>query len=247
MLTRRSCLQFTAALLVPEFAAAKSDFWNAKAVDKWSSEEIEKLTNDSPWAKGVNVEFQQDTDPVLSSANTPGIGRGGMIQAPRNPAHDIQMAPDAEAVRGGPRRREPVIVRWESGQAIRDAYGFPLPADFNDRYVIGVTQLPYGIMDRPRRGEAPVAPESALQKQQKMRELLQAAAYLEAKGKEPAQAGIVRLAPKAAQTWLFGFSKEFLTIEPSDRDVQFTLHTALVSLRAKFDPKTMIYRGKLAV
>jgi hypothetical protein len=248
MLTRRSCFQISAALLVPRFAAAKSEFWNAKAPDKWSAEEIEKLTTDSPWAKGVNVEFQQDTDPAFTSANSPSIGRAGAIEAPRNPAHTVQMGPDAEPVRGGSRRREPVIVRWESGQAIRDAYGFPLPAEFKDRYVIGVTRLPYGIMEKPKRGgAAPVEAESAIQRQQKMRELLQSAAYLEARDKEPAQAGIVRLAPKATQTWLFGFSKEFLNIEPTDREVQFTLHTAMVSLRAKFEPKAMLYRGKLSV
>jgi hypothetical protein len=247
MINRRSCLQMGAALVLPRWAQAKTEFWNARPADKWSSEEIEKLTNDSPWAKGVNVEFQQDLDPTVTAANTPSIGRGGAIEAPRNPAHTMQMGPDAEQVRGGARRREPVVVRWESAQSIRDAYGFPLPADFKDRYVIGVTRLPYGIMDKPKRGEGPQEPESLIQKQQRMRELLQAAAYLEARGKEPAQAGVVRLAPKATQTWLFGFSKEFLTLEPTDREVQFTLHTALVSLRAKFEPKAMLYKGKLAV
>jgi len=80
-----------------------------------------------------------------------------------------------------------------------------------------------------------------------MRDLLQSAATLEAKDKEPAQAGVVRLAPKAATTWLFGFSKDLLTIDARDREVTFTLHTALVSLRAKFEPKTMVYRGKPAL
>jgi len=248
MLTRRESLRMGASLIVPALAWGKAEFWNAKKPDQWSSEEIEKLTSDSPWARGVNVEFQQDTDPTVQSANTPSIGRGGAIEAPRNPAHTVQMGPDAEPVRGGARRREPVVVRWESAQPVRDAFGFPLPAEFNDRYVIAVTKLPYGIMNRPpRRGEAPAIAEPVIQRQQKMRELLQAAATLEARGKEPAQPGLVRLAPKAVQTWLFGFSKDLLTIEPNDKEVQFVLHTALVSLRAKFDPKAMVYRGQFAV
>src|SRR5207237_374928 len=155
MITRRECLGLGLSMIAPPLSWAKTEFWNAKKPDQWTSEEIEKLTSDSPWAKGVNVEFQQDTDPTVQSANTPGIGRGGTIEAPRNPAHTVQMGPDAEPVRGGARRREPVVVRWESGQPIRDAFGFPLPAEFKDRYVIAVTKLPYGIMHRPRRGEAP--------------------------------------------------------------------------------------------
>ncbi|HXJ37796.1 MAG TPA: hypothetical protein VNH18_00885, partial [Bryobacteraceae bacterium] len=160
----------------------------------------------------------------------------------------IEIGPGARQATGGARRREPVTVRWDSSQPIRDALGFPLPGDFADRYVIAVTSLPYGIMEKPRRGaEGPAEPETPIARQRRMTELLQLAGSLEVKGKESAQAGVVRPAPKAMATWLFGFSKEFLHIDASDREVQFTLHTAFLSLRAKFDPKNMIYHGKLAL
>lgn len=247
-MTRRDALGLSVSLLLPSGVWAKTEFWNAKTPDKWSGEEIEKLTSDSPWARGVNVEFQQDTDPLVSAANAPSIGRAGQITAPRSLGNQMELNPEAPQIRGGARKREPVTVRWDSALPIRDALGYPLPSGLDNRYVIAVTSLPYGIMDKPRRGEAlAAANEPMIQKQQRMRELLQSAATLEAKGKEPAQAGVVRLAPKAQTTWLFGFSKDLLTLEPTDREVLFTLHTALVSLRAKFEPKTMVYRGKLAV
>src|SRR4051812_28120646 len=112
MINRRECFGLGASLVVPALSWAKAEFWNAKNPDQWNAEEIEKLTSDSPWARGVNVEFQQDTDPIVQSANSPSLGRGGAIEAPRNPAHTMQMGPDAEQVRGGPRRREAVVVRW---------------------------------------------------------------------------------------------------------------------------------------
>jgi hypothetical protein len=235
-------------LSIPAFG--KTEFWNAKTPDKWSSEEIEKLTTDSPWARAVNAEFQQDADYATDRKSRPTIGRGGNIGAPESAANapQFEIGPGAERNGGGARRREPVTVRWESGQPIRDALGFPLPGDFADRYVIAVTALPYGVMEKPKRGqEGPVEPETPIARQRRMMLLLQQAATLEARGKEPAQPGLVRPAPKALATWLFGFSKEFLTIDGTDRDVEFTLRTAFVSLRAKFDPKMMLYRGKLAV
>ena len=247
-MTRRDALSLSISILTPAGLWAKTEFWNAKTPDKWSGEEIEKLTSDSPWAKGVNVEFQQDTDPLVSAANAPTVGRAGQINAPRSLGNQMELNPDAPQIRGGARKREPVTVRWESALPIRDALGYPLPSGLDDRYVIAVTSLPYGIMDKPRRGQGPTPPpEPLIKRQQRMRDLLQSAATLEAKDKEPAQAGVVRLAPKAATTWLFGFSKDLLTIDARDREVTFTLHTALVSLRAKFEPKTMVYRGKPAL
>lgn len=247
-MTRRDAVGLSFALLSPGGLWGKTEFWNAKTPDKWSGDEIEKLTSDSPWAKAVNVEFFQDTDPLVAAANAPSIGRAGQINAPRSLGNQIEMNPEAPQLKGGARKREPVTVRWESALPIRDAQGYPMASGLEDRYVIAVTSLPYGIMDKPRRGEAVAsAPEPLIQRQQRMRELLQTAASLEIKGKDPAQPGVVRLAPKAVSTWLFGFSKDLVTVEPSDREVVFTLHTALVSLRAKFDPKSMVYRGKLAV
>ena len=250
MLTRRETFPFALTLLSAPALFGKTEFWNAKAPDKWTSEEIEKLTSDSPWARAVNAEFQQDADYATDRTNKPTIGRGGNIGAPENPAasHQIEFGPGVQQVTGGARRREPVTVRWESGQPIRDALGFPLPKEFADRYVIAVTSLPYGIMEKPRRGaDGPVEPETPVARQRRMTELLQLAATLEAKGKEPAQPGIVRPAPKSMATWLFGFSKEFLTIDASDREVLFTLRTAFISVKAKFDPKTMLYHGKLSL
>ena len=33
------------------FGAKTNEFWNDEDPDKWSSEEIQQLTTDSPWAK----------------------------------------------------------------------------------------------------------------------------------------------------------------------------------------------------
>jgi hypothetical protein len=58
---------------------------------------------------------------------------------------------------------------------------------------------------------------------------------------------MVRLVPGAASTYLFGFSKELLPLGVGDREVLFTLRTGLMSVKAKFEPREMLYHGKLAL
>jgi hypothetical protein len=108
-------------------------------------------------------------------------------------------------------------------------------------------------MERPRRGveAAPISADprenTPAARQRRMVEQLQSSATLEAKGREPEQPGVIRPVPRIPGTYLFGFSKELLPLTANDREIVFTLKTALLSVRAKFDPKEMVYRGQLAV
>jgi hypothetical protein len=231
------------------FAMAASDFWNRKQPSAWSNDEIEQLTTRSPWAKEINAEFMRDADYTTGGADGPQIGTGGVISAPRSQSGgSFEMGGgDARASRGGA-RREPVTVRWESAQPILDALVVPLKSELKGRYAISVSNLPAGVMESRRvqssgKLEEDSAP-AALQR--RMIEGLKGGATLEVRGKEPEQAGVVTSGPVAG-TYLFGFSKEFLTIGPNDKDILFTLQTGLMTVKAKFQPKEMMYRGKLAL
>jgi hypothetical protein len=257
--TRREALHSAAlAWLAASFAvpaSAASEFWNKKKASEWSNEEITRLTTHSPWAREVNAEFELDSDYTTNGAEGPTTGPGGVINAPGKgsgaPAQ-IELGRDRNNSPRGVRRREPVTVRWESAQPVLDAVAVPLPQGFEGRYVISVSGLPIGVMERPRRGES--APMSAdprentpAARQRRMVEQLQTSATLEARGREPEQPGVVRPVPRTSGTYLFGFSKELLPLTANDREIVFTLRTALMSVRAKFDPKEMVYHGQLAV
>jgi len=58
--------------------------------------------------------------------------------------------------------------------------------------------------------------------------------------KRPAQ-------PAAAQALVTGELKELLPLQSTDKEIIFTLDTDQFSVKARFDPKEMIYRGMLAV
>jgi hypothetical protein len=60
MLTRRSLLQFAAALpvasaAIPAWAFSSKDFWETKPSSDWNSEEVDRMITKSPWAKEAAV------------------------------------------------------------------------------------------------------------------------------------------------------------------------------------------------
>ena len=136
-----------------------------------------------------------------------------------------------------------VTVRWESALPLREALKNQLPEDFANRYVISVNGLPLG--GRRRRiddDNSSGGSESAAD----LLDRLKSGATLQAKGKEPLQPGVIQRTP-AEDGFLFGFSKDMLPLTAGDRDVTFTLDTGTMTLKARFDPKEMLYRGQLAI
>ncbi|HKD08352.1 MAG TPA: hypothetical protein VKB79_20795 [Bryobacteraceae bacterium] len=202
-------------------------FWERKPSTQWTDEEIHQLTTRSPWARETNLDFEAAEGGHLEvpGSGSPYDGRGATTPRP-----------------AGVLKKAPVIVRWESAEPIRMAMVSTLPKGFEDRYAIGVSNIPPEAMNAGRRGQ-----DGTPQTLETMLRDLEAAATLEAPGKEPAGAGIVRRIPGAESTYVFGFAKEFLQFTAQDREALFTLRTPHVSVKAKFNLKEMIYRGKLAL
>jgi hypothetical protein len=220
-------------------AFGASDFWNKKDPANWTGDDIRVLATRSPWAKDVAVLSRgEGREPFAGSSPTgsglPGDPGSTSPAQQANARMNIPIGGTGAADARGDERRGPmaapaVTVRWESAQPIRDALKGAIPADFDQHYVIGVTGFQVPAFDSAG-----------------MLERLKDSASLQAKGKDRVQAGVARYSSDKA-TILFGFSKELLPLTIADKDVQFTINTGDLSLRAKFDPKEMIYRGQLAL
>ena len=142
--------------------------------------------------------------------------------------------------RGGPSgfSAPNIRVRWESAQPMLDALKTRIPPEFDGHYVLGVMNLPIpGIRPSGRAGDA-AAPDDVLERAQN-------GATLEVKGKGVVESGIARRA--RGGEILLGFAKDVLPIAATDREIIFGMAMERFSLKAKFDAKDMMYRGKLAV
>jgi hypothetical protein len=205
-----------------------ADFWNKKEPAAWTTDEILVLTTRSPWAKDTRLDLKAK-----------GQGAAGGERDGPSPVRD----PTTGGFRGGDGtgggrtggKAPDVTVTWESAQPLFEALKYTIPADFVGHYVIGVKDLPILVDAGPQR-------ESSEQ----LADWLKNSATLRAKSRDAVEAGVVT-ATRGGSMVLFGFLKELLPLSVKDKEVLFTLDTNQLAIKAKFEPKEMIYRGKLAL
>jgi len=208
------------------------EFWNAKDPEEWSADEIAKLLKKSPWAKEVtgqrtstNKNPTMSTDPMGTSIPNPsGRSRNPGIGSTRNP----NRIPNSGSNKTVTTYRGTVV--WESAKVIRDAAKWDLPAGFESQYVLSVTGIP-------------LAKSSSKNAMDGVRQV----SMLESKGHDPLGAATVQQKQDNSAIYFIGFAREGLAIAKDDKEVVFTTRMGRVAFTAKFNPREMLYHGKLAV
>ena len=220
--TRRELIAAGCAVLWSSLEIdAGENFWNKEDSSTWSEDEVVLLTTRSPWAKNVRVDLKpKGKDAEGNRGPDPGPSPFGV-----NRGEGGRTA--AKAINA--------TVTWESALPLFDAQHQRLPADFRNHYVIGVKDFPILVNAGPQR-----------QSPQEMLDWLKNSAMLEAKSRAAVQAGRVATFREGALI-LFGFLRELLPLTASDRDVDFSLSTEQATLKARFQPKEMVYHGALAL
>jgi hypothetical protein len=266
ILSRRNLLMLVGGGLAAwrPLHATTSGFWNKKKPEDWSSEEIDALITKSPWAKEASAQgaAPEGYGSQTGSPNGGGYPGGGGMGMPR-----IGI-PGIGGMGGGGRRMGgnqggrgqqrgtsyKGTVRWESAQPVLDALKTPLPDAFANHYVIAVIGFPLPAPQRRYQDEQGDNPSRQSQDDNPPRrsqddtfDNLKQFTTLQPKGKELAQAGVVQQQTNSNSNLLFGFSKDSLTLTKNDKEVLFSTTLGRLVIRAKFDPKEMLYHGQLAV
>jgi hypothetical protein len=265
MLTRRDFFYLSsAALTLRPLAAGSPEFWDKKPPAEWSSVEIDRLLTKSPWAKDAVLQY---TEQPLSGGNYPndpngypggGYPNGGGYPGGQRGGLSIPGIgiPGIGGIglprRGGrgtgqPRNGQGTAfqgtVRWESAQPIRDALKSPLPDAFDGHYVIAVTGVP--LLDNRSSGSH--GEDDDTRASDESLDNLKELTSLQVKGKDYVQAGVVKRQVGTGNTFLFGFSRDMLSIHKNDGEIAFATKLAHVTVTARFSPKEMLYHGDLAV
>jgi len=92
ILTRRGLLILTAGAAA-RLDAAGQDFWNKKPPSEWSAEEIDRLVNDSPWAKAVRAEYAGDGEGRLRQRKGESSYEGTVLWESAQPVQDAIQTP----------------------------------------------------------------------------------------------------------------------------------------------------------
>ena len=275
-MSRRTMLALAGAALAPWelLEATTTDFWNKKDPSKWSQDEIDQLTTKSPWAKQVTATYAPGANDggygngspngnpnggnYPSGGGYPGggmprIGIGGIgIGMPRGRGMGGGQGRNGQGNGRGNLSTYKGTVRWDSAQPILDALKTPLPAAFVNHYVISVIDFPL-LSDRRRQdtdqdsGSGSGSSNPPQPDDQKMLDDLKQYTSLQPKDKDRAQPGIVQRQTASGNIFLFGFAKEFFDFGKNDHEVDFSTRLGRLLIRAKFDPRDMMYHKKLAV
>lgn len=139
-------------------------------------------------------------------------------------------------------------VRWESAKVVLEAMKAPLLDAFANHYVISVSGFPLNGGHSRRSQDDNDNDTSSSRSTEDMLDQLKALSFLQPKGREGAQPGIVQKSPSAGGgTLLFGFSKEILALKAEDKEVTFSTKLGSLLVKTKFTLKDMLYKGELAL
>jgi hypothetical protein len=221
VLTRREALVgigLAAPLAALGFAAG--EFWDEKQPGGWTDKEVQRMLTKSPWAK----EADMDMDPGdMGGRGMGGRGMGGPMGG---------RGMEGPGGRGGMESR--AVVRWESAEPIREAGKSKLPREASGSYLIRISGLAMLSSIAPTLGSEGL-------------ETLKQNTFLQRKGRSPVAPSYITVPFDEAGVMLFYFPANADPISVQDREVVFQTKLEMIKIKAKFSPKDMLYKGKLAL
>jgi hypothetical protein len=249
------------SLLMGAAALYAAEVWNAKDPAQWSDQDVNRILNDSPWAKQVNVsaggpvaQRQRGGGGRMGGGGYPGGGGNtGGVNGPMGGGFPGGGGgrggngypgaggngggyPGAGGDSGGSRTQSfPVTVRWESALPVRLARHRSSNSEAADQpekdYVIAVAGMP--MQSASDRSRDP----------DQVREELMEMTMLDRRGKTALRPSDVKLDSGDGQVRFFFHRDQPLDLD--DREVTFQTNLGQMKLEKKFRLKDMEYKGKL--
>ena len=228
-----------------------ADVWETKPFQSWTQKDVQKLFNNSPWARQARAVLGNTTPAASGKSGPPAVGDASSndsgVPKGREPGGAGRMGSAPSDFDQGPQSQVgvPVIVRWQSGLPLRQAQ---MLAKYGDNaaisaeaqkflteeptiYVVAISGLAGSIVSA---GGGDQAKQSITEK-----------STLTVKGKQPLRPIAVDFLPVGSTVdVLIGFPRSTrITLE--DQEVELASEIGRASVRYKFKLKDMVLRGKL--
>jgi hypothetical protein len=243
--------------------AGAAEPWAHKAPEHWTSEDVQHILTDSPWAKQGSANFPQilehDESPGSAQADPTAAGVGSRAGMPL-PGGQVGRWDGGVGRDPGRLPTLPVLVRWDSALPVRQALVRSGQADESlarsaTDYIITIVGLWPG--EKPKSAEPaddaawsadpsdiPTEHEKpAPQGLGRMREALMGSAKLLPKGRKPVAPEDVTLDAKTGAIHLFFPRADPITL--SDGEVVVSVQFGSMHVVEKFRLKDMKGKGKL--
>jgi len=264
------------ASLVCGIAFCADEAWTTKDPSQWNGEEINKILNDSPWAKRTKVTFDRSATGDQGRSGRSGGptwgGRGGGIGFPGGGGMGGARRGGMGGGPGGQRRQEgqnippvEVVMRWETAVPVREALArhpdtiqledaqadrakeTKTPADANS-YVIALIglRLPERRARRSDRNDDDRDSQTN-QDSDRLRDRLMSSARLAIKGRGAIRPSDVKVNTEYGNSDVRFYFSRTNSISLDDKDVTFECKSGGMKLEQKFHVKDMQYQGKLTL
>lgn len=258
----------TLFLFVAGVALWAADVWVAKPYTDWTEKDIQKILNDSPWAKKVSVTMAMGRGGGGGGAGKAGGGGGAGGGQPLDPGTGLTEGAggggggggrgggrggggDAGAGAGGGGAPETeLVVRWLTAPTVQQAlvkaqYGAEAGTSPDAKKRLE-TEQPYYLIAVGN------LPGSARPRDDDGMKALAAATTLSVKGKDPVVAGEVLFPDpsqsKGARTTTANFLfPRMVTFSPDDKEIEFATKFGTTKVQTKFNLKAMVVNGKLGL
>lgn len=258
-------------LLVCGVALFAADVWKTKDPSAWTSEDIQKVLTDSPWAKTVAVKregFSQGGGMGRGGGGGGTWGGGGMgggMGMPRIGGLGMPGGGMGGGRRGGGRRPMEslnVIVRWASAAPIKQALlksegpsgdkdAEKTPDAAAKSYMISVIGLPTGMRSSSSGGDDNETSGDEPRRRERdpdaVREELMESTHLTPKGKRALLPSDVKFDIQGGRHEILFFFPRETEIGKDDKEVTFETQLNRMKLEKKFNLKDMTFQGKLAL
>ncbi len=237
---------FAVSILLPA-----ADFWTNKEFTEWSDKDIQKILNDSPWAKKVSVNLDGPAAPVMGQPSGAGRGGRGGGGAAGGATGDEPAAPLSErgnfggGAGGGGIQTSPsvdVTVRWATARPMREAvvksrFGKEAGTSPDAKALLEREEMYYviGLINFPQRGRTG----------DEYREALVKSATLTIKGKDSIAAAEAQVAPAGRSVEIYVMFPRTRALTLDDGEVEFSAKPGGVTVKQKFRLKDMVVKGKL--
>lgn len=243
-----------------------ADFWISKPYTDWNAKELQKLMNDSPWARRVDVPLGVRMPTVTSQSEGGGRGRGSrgsgggeISNADGTPTTGADLSGGGRGGAGGSSgpggndgpvtQTMPVLLVWQTALPVKEAlikakFGAEAGSSAEAKAFMGREEQ-YFILNV---GGLPAYAELAGEGEKK--EALLKLTSLGAKGKDPVYAVEVQFNKRGSVIdALFFFPRatpgSTAPFSVDDKDVEFATKFDKLAVKYRFKLKDMVYHGKL--
>jgi hypothetical protein len=238
-----------AVLFVCAFGLAAADFWSKPSAE-WSDKDLQKMMNNSPWARPESLTLSGPTPPSVGrsggtvddtaapqpiSAGGGGGGRGGRGGGGGAPAADTPVGGGVGIT---------IVARWQSARPIKEArvrLKFGEKADSSDeaKQILAHEEPSYvlvlsGTLQPFLRGN----PEA-------LKKALMDGTSLSAKGRSPLKPAEIQIGGDRRTMEIDMAFPRTTPFTLDDKEVDFATKLGDVALKYKFRLKDMMFNGKL--